>query len=246
MTGAGQVLPGPSFPGRIVAPNLTPDGETGSGSWTDDQIARSIREGVGHDGRTLFPMMPYQNLQKTSDEDVASVVVFLRSLPPIHHELPKTKITFPAKYLINVLPQPIASPVNAPDRGDRINWGKYLVTIANCADCHTPQAADGKPIPGMDFAGISDQARRGDQRVCEPYLDASGIPYCDEALFIRIIRTGDVGARQLNSMMSFVVYKNQSDDDLRAMFAYLRTLKPVQHRVDNSLPPTYCCKFRKF
>jgi len=56
--GAGGVLPYGGLPGRIVAPNLTPDPETGAGRWTDDQLARAIREGVGHDGRALFPMMP--------------------------------------------------------------------------------------------------------------------------------------------------------------------------------------------
>jgi cytochrome c553 len=70
--------------------------------------------------------------------------------------------------------------------------------------------------------------------------DASGIPYYDEALFIRTLRTGTVGARELSSIMPFVVFRNLSDDDLKAIFAYLQTLKPVRHRVDNSLPPTYC------
>jgi hypothetical protein len=50
---AGQVLPVPGLPGTIVAPNLTPDRETGVGNWTDDQIARSVREGIGHDDRTI-------------------------------------------------------------------------------------------------------------------------------------------------------------------------------------------------
>ena len=247
MTGAGQVLIDEASPGRIVAPNLTPDVETGSGSWTDDQIARAIREGIGHDGRTLFPMMPYKNFQSMSDEDLASVVVFLRSLPPIRHELPKTKIAFPAKYLIKGLPRPISSPVSAPDPGDRIQWGKYLVSLANCADCHTARAAGGTPIPGMDFAGGS-PIKFGTEASASTNLtpDASGIPYYDEALFISTLRTGAVGARQLSSLMPFVIYRNLSDDDLKAMFAYLCTLKPVQHRVDNSLPPTYCrhCKHK--
>ncbi len=91
MIGAGQVLP-KLLPGRIVAPNLTPDAETGAGNWTDDQLARAIREGIGHDGRALFPMMPYQNFRELSDEDLASIVVFIRSLPPIRHELPKTEV----------------------------------------------------------------------------------------------------------------------------------------------------------
>jgi hypothetical protein len=70
--------------------------------------------------------------------------------------------------------------------------------------------------------------------------DASGISYYDEALFLQTIHTGTVRARKLSPLMPFAVYGNMSDDDLKAIFAYLRTLKPVKHRVDNSLPPTYC------
>src|SRR6266851_5242442 len=70
--GAGEIQPEADLPGRIVAPNLTPDPETGAGNWTDDQLARSIREGIGHDGRALFPMMPYTHYREMSDEDVAS------------------------------------------------------------------------------------------------------------------------------------------------------------------------------
>ncbi len=54
-----------NLPGRIVAPNITPDPETGAGNWTDDQLARSIREGIGHDGRALFPMMPYEEFESS-------------------------------------------------------------------------------------------------------------------------------------------------------------------------------------
>jgi mono/diheme cytochrome c family protein len=241
MTGVGQIFPEDSFPGRIVAPNLTPDAQTGSGNWTDDQLARAIREGIGHDGRTLFPVMPYQNFREMSDEDVASVVVFLRSLPPVHHELPKTEITFPVKYLINSLPQPITSRVVAPDPGDRVQWGKYLVRMANCAGCHSARAADGRPLPGMDFAGGTPITIEGETTAGANLTpDASGIPYYDEALFIKALRTGFVGTRQLSSVMPFVIFRNLSDDDLKAMFAYLKTLAPVHHRVDSSLPPTYC------
>src|SRR5258707_204323 len=57
--GAGEPFPFEGLPGRIVAPNLTPDPQTGAGNWSDDQLARAIREGVGHDGRALFPIMAY-------------------------------------------------------------------------------------------------------------------------------------------------------------------------------------------
>ena len=70
--------------------------------------------------------------------------------------------------------------------------------------------------------------------------DASGIGYYDEALFIQTIRTGSVRARKLNSVMPWWAFRNMTDDDLKALFAYLRTLKPVHHLVDNTEPPTQC------
>ena len=95
------------LPGHVVGPNLTPDVETGAGTWCDDQLARAIREGIGHDGRALFPMMPYEDFRHMSDEDLASVVVYLRSLAPaVHAELSKTEIIFPVKYLIRSVPEP--------------------------------------------------------------------------------------------------------------------------------------------
>jgi hypothetical protein len=73
--GAGQ---GMNFlkglPGKVYAPNTTPDPETGVGNWSDDQLARAIREGVSHDGRALFPFMPYPDFRSMSDEDLASVI----------------------------------------------------------------------------------------------------------------------------------------------------------------------------
>ena len=70
--------------------------------------------------------------------------------------------------------------------------------------------------------------------------DASGISYYDEALFIQALRTGMVKARQLNPAMPYSETKYMTDDELKAMFVYLRTVAPVKHRVDNSLPATYC------
>lgn len=96
--GAGEVMPVTDTPGRVVAPNLTPDPETGAGLWTDDQLARAIREGIGHDGHALFPLMPYTFFRRMSDEDLASVIVYLRSLPPVRNPLPPTEIIFPVKY----------------------------------------------------------------------------------------------------------------------------------------------------
>jgi mono/diheme cytochrome c family protein len=238
--GVGQVMWFKDLPGRIVAPNITSDSETGAGTWTDDQLARAIREGIGHDGRALFPMMPYENLRHMSDEDLASLVVYIRSLPPVRNALPPTEIIFPVKYLIRSVPQPVTEPVSSPDRGDRLKWGEYLITIASCNECHTPRAR-GAAKPGLEYGGgFTLDGPWGAVASANITPDATGIGYYDEALFIQAMRTGYVKARQLKSIMPFGEFGGLTDDDLRAMFAYVRTLKPVKHRVDNSLPPTYC------
>jgi hypothetical protein len=66
-----------------VAPNLTPDNETGIGRWTDDMLIRAIREGISHDGRVLHPQMWYRSFRRLPDEDVEAVVAYLRSLEPV-------------------------------------------------------------------------------------------------------------------------------------------------------------------
>jgi len=245
MEGAGAPFPFASLPGAVVAPNLTSDRKTGAGSWSDDQLARAIREGIGHDGRTLFPIMPYPHFQRMSDEDLASIIVFLRSLKPVYNPLPPTRIIFPVKYLINALPQPVNAPVPAPDLSTPVKRGAYLVNMAGCSDCHTPQDSHGMPLPGLDFAGgFILEGPWGRVASANITPDPSGIPYYDEALFKQVMRTGYVKARELNQIMPWTVFRGMTDEDLAAVFAYLRTLKPVAHRVDNTQPPTYCpiCK----
>ncbi len=241
---SGEVLPYAGLPGRIVAPNLTPDEETGAGRWTDDQLARAIREGVGHDDRALFPIMPYQHYRNMSDEDLASVVVYLRSLPAVHNQIPATEIIFPVKYLIRSAPEPVTAPVADVGSSDQLKYGTHLADQAGCVDCHTPQVR-GQNVPGMDFAGgFLFTGPWGTVASANITSDPSGIPYYDEALFLKVIRTGQVRARKLSPIMPVMAYKNLTDDDLKAIFAFLRTTKPVKHRVDNSEEPTECklCK----
>ena len=239
--GSGEHLDFADLPGKIVAPNLTSDPETGGGTWTDDQFARAIREGVGHDGRALFPMMPYDSSYRhMSDEDLASLVVFLRSLPPVKNPLPPTELIFPVKYLIRSVPEPVTEPVPEPDRSNTVKWGEYLVTTAGCVECHSPVVGHERPASMAFSGGFHLQGPWGNVASANITPDASGIGYYDETLFIQALHTGYVKARELNSIMPFGEYKNIPDDELKAMFAYLRTLKPVKHRVDNSLPPTDC------
>ena len=185
-------------------------------------------------------MMPYIHYRHMADEALASVIVYVRSLPPIHHELPKTELGFPVKYLIRSVPEPVAGLVAYPSFEDRQSWGAYIVNLAACTDCHTPSYR-GQPLANLQFSG-GHVFTLPWSTVASANItpDASGIGYYDEALFLEVMRTGYVKARKLDTLMPSDVYRGMTDDDLKAVFLYLRSLTPVKHRVDNTEPATYC------
>jgi len=229
-------------PGGVAA-NLTPDRETGTGNWTDDMLARAIREGVRHDGHLIDPtIMPYEFYHSMSDEDLASIIVYLRSIPPIRNALPapKTSDDIVAPYAI-----PIYVPVPPADQSTPVKRGAYLVQLGACQWCHTLRDENRQSLPGLEFGGgdlITGLPEQASSANLTP--DPSGISYYDEAQFLRTMHTGKVGARKISPNMPWWFFGQMNDNDLKAMFSYLATVKPVQHRVDNSEPVAYCriCK----
>src|SRR5262249_41629029 len=233
----GVMINGVAAGGRRVPPNITPDPETGAGNWTDDMFARAIREGIGHDGRALA-VMPWRRFRNLSDEDLASVISYVRSIPAIRNVLPERILTEEQSQRLN--PEPLSQPVPEPDLSTPAKRGQYLVTLAGCAGCHTPRRGI-EPITGLEFGGGNVfNGKLGEAASANITRDPSGISYYDESLFIQSIRSGRVKARKLSAFMPWVFFRNMTDEDLSGVFAYLRTLKPVHHLVDNTEPPAYC------
>jgi mono/diheme cytochrome c family protein len=239
MEGAGWDVPWADnhMPGPVFAPNLTPDPETGIGAIPDDAIARAIREGVSHDGRALF-MMPWENYRNLSDEDVASVVAYLRTLAPVKKARGTTAIAAPVRWFVKMMPAPLTQPVADGRTGDPISpiaRGKQLSEIGQCQSCHTPVDERHQPLPGMAFAGgqsfTIDGVRYQSANITP---DASGISHYSEELFIQTMRTGNVGARRLAPIMPWSEIRKLTDDDLKALWAYLKTVKPVAHDVERA------------
>lgn len=241
MKGAGRLISEDSVR-RMVAPNITPDPETGAGTWTDDMLARAIREGIGHDGRALAGPMWYWAFANLSDEDLASVVVYLRTLPSVRNVLPKRLLTPESEKASINEPKPITEPVLARDISNPVERGRYLADIADCAGCHS--AWEAPLIPGVFGGGnlLEDKGKRLERNLFSANLtsDPSGIAYYDDSLFIEVIRTGRVRVREIDPVMPWVVFQNMNDDDLRSIFAYLRARPHVRHVVDNHLDPTPC------
>jgi mono/diheme cytochrome c family protein len=240
--GKGSIFPDEmGLPGRVVAPNLTADRETGLGAWTDGEILRAIREGVDKDGKALFPFMPYMHYRNMSDEDVESLVAYIRTLAPVRNPLPRTELALPVALMIKSVPKPVEGRVVAPSRADSVAYGKYLVSIGACMDCHTRQEK-GHPVEGMEFAG-GFEFRMPQGTVVSanitPDLE-TGIGSWTEDGFVsrfRQYREYAVNGAPPSSPESFTLmpwlgYSQLEEEDLRAIYRYLRTIRPVTNKVN--------------
>jgi mono/diheme cytochrome c family protein len=241
--GAGWQMPIPELNNPWSA-NITSDVATGIGGWTDDESAGAIQEGVDKQGRALFPIMPYLKFRNLTDEDLASIVVFLRTIPPVNHAVPEPAWPFPLNLIVKTLPQPLSSHAPEPARTTAVARGEYLVNMAACIDCHTPADDHGTPLKGMDYAGggLFHDPAKGGQPIFSANItpDASGISHYDEAFFVQTMQTGTMPGRTLNPIMPFGYFRNMTEDDLKDVFAYVKTIAPVKHRLSNTDPPTKC------
>jgi len=239
--GKGFVFPPEmGFPGTVVAPNITPDKETGIGNWKDGEKIRAIREGIDRDGRVLFPMMPYASFRHMSDEDVFSVVAYLNLLPPVKSYLPKTKIDFPVSLFIKSVPQPAGS-VPPPDRSNRLKYGEYLTTIGGCAECHTP-VKKGQLILAKRFAG-GREFRTSIGTVYSANITPdpdTGIGQWKEQHFLdkfyqykRYVENGSpmVGPEGF-TLMPWLWFCELQPEDLGAIYSYLQSQHPIYNAVE--------------
>ncbi len=224
---------------RLVAPNLTPDVATGAGSWSDDMLARAIREGVGHDGRGIGGQMFWWAFRSLSDEDLASIIVYLRSLPAVENALPRRILSAELEKERAEGAEPLAAPVAARDLSDPIARGTYLIEIADCLGCHSAWEAPTNPGIG---GGGNPIARFG-EKVFSANLtpDPTGIGAYTEGIFRGALRSGRGGT--LNPAMPWAAYRHLTDADIGAIYLALRQLPPVAHRVasfNSGEKPTKC------
>ncbi len=226
---AGRVFPSGDFPGKLIGPNIT---SAAVGKWTDGELMRAIREGVDRDGKTLFPMMPYGQLNQLTDEDTLAIIAYMRSVPAQTTTVGKTEVKFPVSMFIRLAPKPLSgSPPAWPT--DPLARGKILLGVMSCTECHTPMDK-GQLVESKMFAGGN--------KFSEPSLGtiyssnitsdpATGIgAYSDEDL-MRVFREGKGKDGRTLWVMPWRAYRGTKEEDLRAVIAALRSLKPITNTV---------------
>lgn len=228
------------MPGTVCPSNLTPDVETGLGSWTDDEILRAFREGIRKDGTGLFPMMPYTEYRHISDEDAHSVVAYLRSLPPAKNAIPRSEIRFPVSFFVGMVPEPITEPVQHPDRANRKAWGAYMAQIAGCRNCHTPVDDKHRPIEAMAFAGGQEWNLGSMGRVRSANITphpTGSLPKSKEAFLglFRSFQDREAVAQPVKdgriTVMPWLEHAHMTDEDLGAIYDHLSSLPGIENTV---------------
>ncbi len=225
------------MPGNFYAPNITP---ANLESWSDGEVYRAITSGVNRDGDPLFPVMPYHSYGHADQEDIYSIIAYLRTIKPIEHEVPRSDPDFPMSIIMHLMPAE-AHPMERPDKGDQIAYGGYLATISACADCHTP-FKKGQPVEGMRYAGGREfEMPWGTLRTPNLTPDqATGIGAWTEQVWLNRFAAYDsigkltpiTGQDQYNTLMPWHMYAQMSADDLKAIFAYMHSLKPIANKVE--------------
>lgn len=218
--------------GTARASNLTPDRETGLGTWSEAEIVRAIRNGERKDGRLLAPVMPYGWFHEMSDSDALAVARYLLTLPPVRNEVKQSpSLVFRLGKLFLLRPLPAVT-VAATPTSDTVRYGAYLTQHAGlCADCHTERTGLlQKPDRSRLFAGMQHPPKGFPAQPTNitPDHDA-GIGKWSEADFVRALRTGVTpDGEQLHPFMPWREVARMTDDDLHAMYAYLRTVPPLR------------------
>lgn len=230
------------LPGTIPVKNITP---AALGNWSDGEIIRAITSGLNKHGEALFPVMPYTNFINLSKEDLYSIVAYIRTLKPIKNEVDKKELDFPVNFIEKTLPLDAYKPIKSPDKSDLKNYGKYLITIASCSDCHAT-VKDNAPVAGMEYAGGSEiKLPFGIIRAANLTPDVeTGIGSWTKEQFIKRFKSmanDDVKNMEMmpgsfNTIMPWTQYGGMTEEDLGAMYEYLQSLKPVKNMVVKFTP----------
>ncbi|MFG1290291.1 molybdopterin cofactor-binding domain-containing protein [Xanthobacter versatilis] len=213
--------------GTIYSTNLTPDAQTGIGAWSYAAFERAMREGIGRDGRHLYPAFPYTAFTRISDADMQALYAFLMSQAPVKASPPASRMTFPFNIrplmagwnLLFLTPGQLQAEAGQSPQWNR---GRYLVEgLGHCGACHTPRNLLGAEKGGAAYlaGGVAD----GWEAPALTALSKAPIPWSEDELYT-YLRTGfsrfhGTAAGPMAPVVQELAHL--PDADIRAMAIYL-------------------------
>lgn len=231
------------LPGVFYSKNITPHGISG---YSDGELYRLITTGVTNDDRPMFPLMPYAYYGRMDPEDIYDIIAYIRSLPSVDSDIPDSEADFPVNLIMRTIPHN-AEMVTKPSPKDQVAYGAYLVNAAGCKECHTQINPQGTIIPEMAYAGGRNFPFPDGSVVVTSNLTScpdTGLGTWTEEMFLaRFKQYADSGYTppkvnpgEFNTIMPWTMYAGMKEDDLKAIFAYLKTLAPIKNQIVKFTP----------
>jgi len=244
LTGS-EMVEAPAEFGKIFSQNITQDKKYGIGTWTDGEILYLLRTGIKRDGKYAPPWMA--KLPHMSDEDISSIIAFLHSDDPLvtASETPDRPCepSFLTKFLCLVAFKPFAMPdhkIEMPDTTNPAQLGKYLVHNLECYTCHSADFKTNnylEPEKSKGYLGGGNKTLNQDRKeIITQNLTPdpeTGIGNWTEEQFVKAVKTGIV-KDQPALRYPMVPFVNLTDEEAKAIYAYLRTVPPLVHKVPRS------------
>ncbi len=241
--GAGELVPlaGGSeivIPPGIFRPrNLTPDVDTGIGSLTNEEVARVMRFGVGHDGRVIFPFMPFENM---TEDDLNSIISFLRSRPAVSKKIEASDYTFLGKAVLAlgmIKPiEPSAIPQKSLKQEASVVYGEYLAnSVANCVGCHSPRDLKSGEFTGPKFSGglaFEEPSGTFITPNLTPDPETGLLAQWTEEAFVQRLKAGLVHEGTPMPWSSFAM---MDEVDIKAIYRYLKSLPPTKNLIEHTV-----------
>ncbi len=229
-----------SFPGDFYSRNITP---AGLKDWSNGEIFRTITTGVNKNGEALFPVMPYHNYGKMDREDIYDIIAYIRSLPPIDNKIPARSIDFPMNFIVNTIPVK-ASFTKKPPVSDSVAYGAYITTASGCVECHTP-FDKGKLKMELAFSGGREFKMPNGLLVSANLTPDknTGLGSWSENDFLTRFKefanpasAHIMAPKEVNTIMPWTMYAGMDSTDLRSIYVYLKSLKPISNKVVQYTP----------
>jgi mono/diheme cytochrome c family protein len=227
LSGGPQVFDETDY--KVVGSNITPDKETGIGSWSDAELKKFFITGIKPDGVKAAPIMPYEFYTVLTARDLDALVAYLRSVPPVRREMPLPEYRRASK---PETPTYVGAQMTDTDMTDRLSRGRYLLSISHCLECHTPEG----PSAEHDFATATG---KGGRTFKGPWGESKSVNitshpvaglgrWSDDEIKRAITQGVARDGRKLKPPMAYAAYATMSAQDLDAIVAFVRTMPPKE------------------
>lgn len=240
--GGGRVVDANDF-GEIYAPNITQHPKYGINEYTDGELAYLIRTGIKKNGQYAPPYMP--KLPHLSDDDLQSIIAFLRSDHPLvqasNNPTIPSKPNFLAKFLCRVAFKPFPypkEPINPPSKEDKIAFGRYIALAKfECFSCHSENFKTNdylEPEKSKGYFGGGNPFKDPSGKVfysCNLTMDPTGLGGWNEADFIKAVKTGIRPKKDANRK-PMMPYVQMTDEEASAVWAYLNTIPKIDNDIN--------------